>query len=162
MSVVRLVSKPHHPVAGPNKQPSKACKVVSRKMAVMITPSCAYSPRLLLGSRLPAARGWRRSDRVGHSQRGAPPLSRAEGRPVDTVPGALELDPFEPARRLVPFGRRPASPKARSGQPQTADVSKDRRSMPLSANSGPSRPATDTGSIGVEVTMRGPLRPNHP
>jgi len=62
--------------------------------------------------------------------------SRAESRPVDTVPGALELDPFEPARRLVPFGRRPASPKARSGQPQTADVSKDRRSMPLSATSG--------------------------
>ena len=33
---------PHQPVAGPNRQPSKACKVVSRKMALMTAPSRAH------------------------------------------------------------------------------------------------------------------------
>src|SRR5262249_58710382 len=33
---------PHQPVAGPNRQPSKACRVVSRKMALMTVPSRAH------------------------------------------------------------------------------------------------------------------------
>ena len=33
---------PHQPLVGPNRQPSKACRVVSRKMALMTAPSCAH------------------------------------------------------------------------------------------------------------------------